>query len=361
MGTPAADNPGSGNRPGDAPSRQLRLVIITLLLVALGFLLLNLASVLLLLFGAVVIGVILRAASSPLRRWTPLPEPVAVLAAVLILITVLGVSGWLFGSQISGELAKLWSRLPDAWQRLEARLGDSRLGDRLLQMLHETSLPGSSDVASRLTTFASALTNAATNLLIVFFAGIYLALKPAKYRDGLVMLFPKGRADQVRSVFDNSGRALRLWLLGQLVSMVTVGVLTGVGLALAGVPSAAGLGLLAGLAEFVPLVGPLLSAVPGLILAASVGGDTMAWALVVYLAVQQLESNLITPLVEKRAVSIPPAMTLFGVLALGVLFGPLGVVLATPLVVVIYVAVKQVYVRDTLGHETEIPGEKRDA
>lgn len=340
-------------------ARYVRHVVIALLLLALALLLRTLASVLLLVFGAILVAVILRAAADPLRRWTRLPGTACVLAVVLLLLLLFAGGGWLFGERISVEASQFLAELPRAWSSVQQRLSESQLGQRALKALDEVSLPQGSDVVSRLASFGSAVANAAANLLIVLFAGLYLALAPARYRDGVAMLFPRHRAEQVRSAFDNSGRALRLWLLGQLVSMLTIGVLTGVGLALAGVPSAAALGVVAGIAEFVPLLGPLVAAVPGVILAASAGGDTVLWALAVYVAVQQVESNLVTPLVEKRAVSLPPVLTLFGVLALGVLFGPLGVVLATPLVVVAFVIIKQVYVRDTLGYRTEVPGEEQ--
>lgn len=122
-------------------------------------------------------------------------------------------------------------------------------------------------------------------------------------------------------------------------------------------PSALALGFLAGLSEFVPIVGPVLGAVPALLLALSEGGNTVFWVLGLYLAVQQIESNLIMPLVQRETVDLPPVLTLFAILALGVLFGPLGVLLGTPLTVVIHVAVMQLYVRDTLHEAVRLPGD----
>jgi predicted PurR-regulated permease PerM len=154
------------------------------------------------------------------------------------------------------------------------------------------------------------------------------------------------------------GGALRLWLLGQLASMVIVGVLTGVGLWLVGLPSPFVLGLLAGLAEFVPIIGPILAAIPGLVLALSYGTEMVVWVLAVYVIVQQIESYVILPVVQRKAVSLPPALTLFAVVAMGVLFGPLGLLFATPLTVVAFVLVKKLYLVDALHERTEIPGER---
>jgi predicted PurR-regulated permease PerM len=129
------------------------------------------------------------------------------------------------------------------------------------------------------------------------------------------------------------------------------------GLFAIGMPSALALGFLAGLSEFVPIVGPILSAIPALLLAFSEGGNMVFWVAGLYLLIQQLEGNVIMPLVQRKTVDLPPVVALFALVALGILFGPLGVLLGTPLTVVLYVAVNQLYVRDTLGEDAEIPGE----
>ena len=123
------------------------------------------------------------------------------------------------------------------------------------------------------------------------------------------------------------------------------------------VPAALALALLAGLAQFVPLIGPIVAAIPALLIALAEGWQIALWTLLLYVAIQQVESNLITPLVQRQAVALPPAITLFAVVAFGVLFGPLGILFATPLAVVAFVAVKELWVRDTLGEPTEVPGE----
>jgi predicted PurR-regulated permease PerM len=136
-----------------------------------------------------------------------------------------------------------------------------------------------------------------------------------------------------------------------------VGVLTTLGLWLLGIPSALALGLLAGVLEFVPFLGPILSAVPAVALALGEGMDTMLWVVGLYVAVQQIEGALITPLVQQHTVDLPPALTIFAIVAFGVLFGPLGILLATPLAVVVFVLVKKLWVREVLHENTELPGE----
>ncbi len=186
-------------------------------------------------------------------------------------------------------------------------------------------------------------------LVVVLVAGIYIAVDPGTYRRGLVALFPGRYKEQIAATLDDSGEALRLWLGAQLVSMILVGLLIAGGLALVGVPSALALGLIAGITEFVPIVGPVIGAVPALLLASTESWDLVLWTLAVFVVVMQIEGNLIMPLVAGRAVAVPPAVGLFAVVAIGVLFGPLGLLLGYPLAIVIDAVVRRLYVRGDAG------------
>jgi predicted PurR-regulated permease PerM len=194
--------------------------------------------------------------------------------------------------------------------------------------------------------------------VLVVIAGIYMASRPESYRDGFLLLFPARIRRRIGEATDGVWNALRHWLVGQVVAMLFVGVLVTLGLAILGVPSALALGFIAGLADFVPMVGPILALAPAVLLGLSVSPATALWVIVLYFVVQQIEGNIVTPLVQRRAVDLPPVITLFALIAFGVLFGPLGVVFATPLAVAVVVAVRQLYIRDTLGEETSVPGER---
>jgi predicted PurR-regulated permease PerM len=202
------------------------------------------------------------------------------------------------------------------------------------------------------TTIAGAL----ASLLLVMFGGMYLAIAPSLYRDGLLKLVPPAIQPNVNATLDDAGEALRRWLRGQVLAMLLVGVFTGLGLWLVGVQSALALGFIAGLAEFVPIIGPILAAIPALLIASNQDVQTVLLALAVLVVVQQVESNLIAPLIAERMVSIAPAVGLFAVVAMGVLFGPLGLLLGFPLAIVLDVAVRRLYVRDTLGEHIKIMG-----
>jgi len=338
--------------PGRTRAIRWPLQIAALLLLAL--LVWRLADVLLLAFGAVLTAILLHALAEPLVRRLRLPLPVALGVAVAGMVVAGTGTAWLFGQQLAVQLVALGELLPRAWSALQAPLSSSPLGayvlDDLQRLRHADGLVV--QTASRLIQGSA---SAAAATVIVLFAGLYLAFHPATYLRGLLHLVPLSGRERMATVLGASGQALNRWLLGQLVSMLLIGVTVGVGLWWAGVPSPLALGVLAGLAQFVPVVGPMAATVPGLIVAASHGPQTLAWTAAVYLGASQFEANVVTPLLLRQMVELPMAVTLFAVLAMGVLLGPLGVLFATPLAVLAYVVVRHVYVEDVLGDRLSTP------
>lgn len=202
---------------------------------------------------------------------------------------------------------------------------------------------------THVTAFATNGANALTGVLLVLVGAIYLALDPDLYVRGALLLVPPAFRPNIARAFAESGRALRAWLLGQLIAMVLIGVLTTFGLLLVHSPSPIVLGLFAGLAEFVPIVGPLIGALPALLTALSVNPHQVFVTAVVFVVIQQLEGNAIQPFIQRRLVAIAPVVGLFVLAGLSLLFGPVGLLLAAPLTVMIVVWVKALYVRDFLG------------
>lgn len=335
----------------------VRVTLVAGALVVLALLAWQLAQVILLGFAAVLVAIILRSLAALIERYTPVGERWSLPLAVLIAVSLVAGFGFLIGTQVRTEVAGLMQRLPDLVDTLGNRLNVPDLREQVTDRLQEFA--GRGGVVQKVAGYTSIVLTAVAHFVLVLIAGIYLAAAPKRYRAGLLQLVPGHARPRAEAAFDNAGKALRLWLAGQLVSMLLVGVVMTVGLMLIGVPSALALGFLAALAEFVPLVGPVVGAIPVVLVAASEGGNAVFWALGLVLLLQQVEGNVITPIVQRHAVDLPPVVTLFGILAMGVLFGPLGVVLGTPLTVVLFVAVKHLYVREALGEVTDVPGEDK--
>jgi predicted PurR-regulated permease PerM len=210
------------------------------------------------------------------------------------------------------------------------------------------SMQQASGALSGLARFANLTFGAVANVILIVFLALYLAADPKPYARGLVHLIPRAVRPRFAIALDASGVALRRWLLGQLVAMLVVGVVTGVGLWLLDVPLALSLGLIAGVLEFIPFVGPILSAIPAVLVAFTHEPMTPVYVALLYLGVQQIEGSVLMPLIQRWAVSLPPALGLIGVVVFGVLFGVLGVLFATPLMVVVMVLVQKLYVEGAL-------------
>jgi predicted PurR-regulated permease PerM len=314
----------------------------------------HLRGLLLLAMGAAMVAVILRLVADPFHRRLPIGPGAALGIAVLLLAAGLGVAFWLFGAEVVRQTESLSKTLPVAWASLMGRLDAWGIGDPVRQF---TSGSGGGTL-SGLGRFAASVGSGIADTLLVIVGGIYLAAQPRLYRAGIIKLVPEGRRGPVADALDECGGTLALWLKGRLVSMAVVGVLTTTGLWLIGVPSALSLGLLSALLEFIPFIGPIISAVPAILLALAHDPQAALWTALLYLVVQQLEGNVIEPLVQQRAVTIPPALLLFSLVGAGLVFGIAGIVLGAPLTVVLYALVKRLYVREALGTDTPLPTEE---
>jgi predicted PurR-regulated permease PerM len=332
----------------------VRRVLITLGLLALVVLVWKLSDVLLLAFGAVLVAVILRAFADLISARTPVPRRWSLTTAGFVILVAMIAAGALFGAQVRAQLAGVAEQLPMALNNITRELGIGEVTSRLPEALAGTG----GSLVGRIAGIGMTILNGLADFLLVVIAGVFVAADPKVYREGLIKLFPPSQHQRIRDSLNASGEALKLWLAAQLVAMTVVAVMAAVGLWLLGLPSPFALGLLAGLLDFVPFVGPILGALPAVLIASSVDAATMLWTVLLFVVIQQVEGNIVFPLVGKRMVSLPPALALFAILAAGVLFGPLGMVLGFPLAVVVFVLVKKLYVRETLGEETPVPGEK---
>jgi len=308
----------------------------------------------LLLFAAVLLAVVLHGAASRLAERTKLPRGVCLVFLLLSLVGGLVALFITVAPDLMAELGQLRERLPEALAKLQEfvnKLGWLETaydalpkGDGQLTL----SRPG---IAGRVSSALTSTVGAFVNIAIVVLVAVYLAADPRPYREGTVRLFPLKHRDRARDVLDAVGDTLFHWLQGQLVSMAVVGLLVAGGLWALGVPLAGTLGFIAGLLEFVPNIGPILSGVPAALLGITVSTSHVLYVVLLYTAVQTLESYFLTPMVMKRAIALPPALTIVAQLVGTLTAGWLGLLLATPLIAAIVVVVRKVYLESLLGEE----------
>lgn len=335
----------------------VRRVLITVAIIALTLLLWEVRGTLLLAFAGVLIAVLLRALGRPLERHLGLGHGWSLAIVAALAAALLGLIAMLVGGEVASQAGALAGRIPSLADDLALQYGLRLPWATQDDATGSLGLSAVGTMARQVMGIGAGMFDAITALIVAVVGGIFLATDPPMYRRGLAMLFPHHLRGQALRALVACGRALRLWMGAQFMAMVIVGILSGLAAWAIGLPAPLALGLFAGLSNMVPFLGPFVGAIPALLLAAGESPVTVLWTAGAYLVIQQLEGNLVTPLIERHMVSMPPALLIFAVVAVGSLFGLPGVLLAAPLTVVTLVLVKQLYIRQTLNTPTEVPGE----
>lgn len=343
--------------PDDRDARFLRRLFMIVAVLALVVVLYKAADLLIVAFGSVLGAVVIRTIDDLLRRRLHLPPRAALGLAITIVLASVGVLIWLFTVQFSSQISALIRALPQLVADGEARLRVSPVGDTIANALRD--LYRGSRVAQDLGSIAEGAVSLALNTLLLLVGSVFFALDPAGYRRGILLLIPHDKRDAIADAFDDLSVTLRLWLKTQLIGMIAIGTLTGVGLWIVGVPSPAALGLLAGISEFIPYVGPVAAMLPALGLAATTSTETFVGALLVYAGVRLIQTPFITPYIQQRVISIPPAVTLFAIIGIGLVFGVFGLFFSAALLVASYSLINSLYLREVIGEDV-LPGRRGD-
>lgn len=325
-----------------ATLRMITLVAAVVLMVWL------LSDVLLLIFMAILIAVILRGLGDWTSRHTGLPERVA-LAIVTILLTAL-LAGFLYymGPRLITQGQDLWTSLRQQFEQLRTSPDQPQWAQWIFQRLSSASRMDNR-IATSARTFLTFTADGLITCFILFVTAIYFAVNPKLYVNGTAQLFPDPYRPVARKVMLQIGTTLVLWSAGQFIDMVVVGAMTALGLSLLGIPLAFALAALAGLLTFVPYFGAIAAAVPAVIVSLTQGWRTALWVALVFVCCHVIEGYIIGPIVQRRTVRLPPALTVLSMTVLGSVFGPLGVILGAPLAAVSLVFVREVYLHGILA------------
>jgi predicted PurR-regulated permease PerM len=307
---------------------------------------------LLLVFLAVLLAVTLRGASDRIAKHSPL-SPHWAMAGIILLVLLLTVGFWMWvGPQLVQQGHDLVNALTNEVGQLASRYGQTQWGQSLMQKIKGSESEAARSLAAPAMTVAGSALGAIAGAFVLIVTMIYFAANPTLYLKGLVSLVPKARRARTHDVLNKVGHVLRWWFLGQLIDMAVVGVLTVVGLALIGMPMALALGVLAGILTFVPYFGAILAAIPALAIALGQSLHMTILTAVVFAICHVVEGYVISPLVQDRMVRLPPALLILSMTFIGSLFGPMGVVLATPMAAAGLVLVSELYVVDVLEDES---------
>jgi predicted PurR-regulated permease PerM len=306
-----------------------------------------------LLFAAILWATFLRGLAEFMARYTPIPPRLGLAIVLLVLLGSTVLLGVISGPKIVDQWQRATEVVPQAIDEARNTLQASPLAPMV------ENIPSPEQIMNRTSEiwkglqgiFASAL-GVFGNMLVIFAVGLYIAISPDRYKRGIVKLLPLNYRGRAANIIDEAATHLGWWLGGRAITMTAVGLLTTIGLTLLGIPLALLVGVLTGLLTFVPVVGAVASGVPAALLGLLKGPMYLVYVIALYFGVQIIENYLLTPIVGERVVHIPPALLLMTQVLIGLLTGLFGLLLATPLLVLLLVVVQKAYLQDVLG-ETE--------
>lgn len=340
----------------DFARRTVVVVLVAAVILAVVVVFWYLIEVLLLVFAGILAAIFLRGLSEFLESHTRIRGGWALATVVLTLLAALTGVGFLLAPSLIDQAGELVATIPEAWRQLLEQLREIEwAGQPILDGDPFEFMQLPADIFPRVLGVFSSIAAVIAGLFFVTFVGLYFAANSQIYIDGLLHLFPKESRGRVCEVLSAVRYTLLWWLMGQGVVMAFVGISTAIGLALLNIPLALTLGIVAGLLDFIPYIGPIVASIPAILVALMQSPRDALSVLILYVVVQQVESYVVAPMVHRKTVRLQPALTIFAQVSLGVLLGAIGVVLATPLTAALLVIVKMTYVHDTLGDDIEVP------
>ncbi len=328
--------------PASDTARTLKIIAIVAAAVGVVW---ALGNVVMLIFGAALLACVLRGAGDWLAPRVRLSEGAATALVAVLLVLALAGAGYWIAPRLFAQLRDLVSRVTTEWNVLRHHFDLSGANAGTAPAVLK-NLAG--EFASPVETMLGLSFHMVLGLVVALVVGLYLAADPALYRRGVLHLLPPERRPRTDAVMLRVEHVLQLWVVGQLVDMVVVGVLATAGLFALGVPAPFALGLLAGLLTFVPYLGSFAGSIPAVLVALSVSLSAALFTILVFVICHTVEGYIVSPLVQRRLVRLPPALTILSMTIAGTLFGVLGVVLGTPLAAAALVSVQMLYVQDVM-------------
>jgi predicted PurR-regulated permease PerM len=315
----------------------LALIVVVLLLLKATF------NVLLLVLAGTLIAVFFRGMSGLIERKTKWNPKLSLAFSIIVTLVVIGLLFWMMGAKVEAQAEELSKTLPSTIEKAKGELSKSMIGQKIIEKISspETQKQGQSIIQ----TFFKSTFGILGDVYVVLFIGIFFTVAPNIYVAGIISVVPAKGKTKAKDVLVKMGENLKKWLKGKLFAMLVVFVLTSIGLVIMGIPMWLVLALIAGILNFIPNFGPLIAMIPAVLVGLMKSPADALWVAGLYILVQVLESNFITPLVQQRLISIPPAMIIIAQLLMAPLTGGWGLVLATPLLVIIIVIVQELYIK----------------
>jgi predicted PurR-regulated permease PerM len=320
------------------------LFVVVILIIRVAF------NVLLMALAGALIAVYFHGLGDIIQRRTKLSRRFAMIISIAGSFIILGVILWFMGTKIQTQVAELSNKLPATLHTAKAKLAESPIGQKILDSFSGNN---SQKLANTAESFFTTSFGVLGDLYIILFLGIFFTANPSLYKDGILVLVPENKKELGTHIINRISLSLKGWLKGMLLSMVLITVLIIIGLSIIGVPIALALALITGILEIVPNFGPLIAMIPGVLLALTMGTNTAIIVALLYIVSQTIVANIVTPLIQKKMINLPPALTLISQLIMGTVSGALGIILAVPLLAIAFILIDELYVKKIGNAESE--------
>jgi len=299
-------------------------------------------NVLLMALAGSLIAVYFHGLADLIDRKTRLSRRLGMIISVAVTILIVSVLLWFIGAKVQSQIAQLSNSLPHTINSAKAKLAETPLGQKVLEY---SAGDNSKKLLDTVQTFFSTSFGVLGDIYIIIFLGIFFTASPSLYKNGILALVPGNKKELATCIMDRISLSLKGWLKGMLLSMVLITILITIGLTIIGVPAALVLGLITGITEIIPNIGPLIAMIPGVLLGLTMGTGTAVIVALLYIVSQTIVANIVTPLIQKKMINLPPALTLMSQLIMGTLSGALGIILAVPLLAILIILVDELYVK----------------
>lgn len=313
----------------------LTLVIILIVRVAFNVLLMALAGVLM--------AVYFHGLADLISQKAKIGRKISLIISIGGTTILFAVMIWFIGARIQNQVKELNNTLPETISTVKAKMSKTPVGEKILEY---TSGNNSQKLLDTATSFFSTSFGMLGDLYIILFLGVFFTADPSLYQDGIILLLPAQKKPVGRIILNRIRVALKGWLKSILVSMILITILISVSLNIVGLPGTTVLGLITGVFEIIPNFGPVIAMIPGVLLAFTISTKTAVVVALIYIACQTIVASIVTPLLQKKIIDIPPALTLLSQLIMGTLSGIMGIILAVPLLAILIIVIEELHVKN---------------
>lgn len=324
------------------------------LVVLLAWMLIATSKTILTGFGGILIAVLFCGSANWLSKKTKISSKIWLPITIIVPFVLLGLFFAYTAPKVATQASELMERLPQAVSYMQEQISGIEWASQFSDNVKSISSydPKVSTIVNLVSSFFSSTINGLGSLIFALFLALFISVNPKWYINGAVALVPPSHRGRIREVLGACGSALSGWLVAKIASMIMVGILTTFGLWVLGVDLALILGIIAALLSFIPNLGPIIAFIPAALVSVISGFDALLYVTFLYIAVQTVESYLLTPVLQAEIADLPPALTLFAQIMLGAMIGMSGILLAAPITVTLMVIVNKLYVEDLLEATT---------